>query len=106
MQGVYSVDCHPTMSKVAIGSGDGTVRYLPFRGGLVFKAHRLLYYSTLGLRVIKKKQKYLPRPRGGGVDVEGLRFRLEQGLETAPAGTLLSLLLDSCYRSYGPWALS
>jgi len=28
-----------------------------FRGGLVFKAHRLLYYSTLGLRVIKKKKK-------------------------------------------------
>jgi len=27
------------------------------RGGLVFKAHRLLYYSTLGLRVIKKKKK-------------------------------------------------
>ena len=26
-----------------------------FRGGLVFKAHRLLYHSTLGLRVIKKK---------------------------------------------------
>ena len=25
-----------------------------FRGGLVFKAHRLLYHSTLGLRVIKK----------------------------------------------------
>jgi len=23
-----------------------------FRGGLVFKAHRLLYHSTLGLRVI------------------------------------------------------
>ena len=29
-----------------------------FRDGLVFKAHRLLYHSTLGLRVIKKK-KYL-----------------------------------------------
>jgi len=28
-----------------------------FRGGLVFKAHRLLYHSTLGLRVIKKKRK-------------------------------------------------
>ena len=28
-----------------------------FRGGLVFKAHRLLYHSTLGLRVIKKKNK-------------------------------------------------
>jgi len=26
-----------------------------FRGGLVFKAHRLLYHSTLGVRVIKKK---------------------------------------------------
>jgi len=28
-----------------------------FRGGLVVKAHRLLYRSTLGLRVIKKKRK-------------------------------------------------
>ena len=26
-------------------------------GGLVFKAHRLLYHSTLGLRVIKKKRR-------------------------------------------------
>ena len=28
-----------------------------FPGGLVFKAHRLLYHSTLDLRVIKKKKK-------------------------------------------------
>jgi len=28
-----------------------------FRGGLVFKAHRLLYHSTLGLRAITKKEK-------------------------------------------------
>jgi len=28
-----------------------------FRGGLVFKAHRLLYHPTLGLRVMKKKKK-------------------------------------------------
>ena len=28
-----------------------------FRGGLVFKAHGLLYHSTLGLRVIKKKRR-------------------------------------------------
>ena len=28
-----------------------------FRDGLVFKAHRLLYHSTLGTRVIKKKKK-------------------------------------------------
>jgi len=27
-----------------------------FRGGLVFKAHRLVYHTTLGLRVIKKKK--------------------------------------------------
>ena len=27
-----------------------------FRGGLAFKAHRLLYHSALGLRVIKKKK--------------------------------------------------
>ena len=32
---------------------------LLFRGGLVFKAHRLLYHSTLGLRVIKKKKEAL-----------------------------------------------
>jgi len=46
-----------------------------FRGGLVFKAHRLLYHSTLGLRVIKKKK----RRKGGGetrrVMVKGFRFR-------------------------------
>jgi len=28
-----------------------------YRGGLAFKAHRLLYHSTLGLTVIKKKKK-------------------------------------------------
>jgi len=28
-----------------------------FRGGLVFKAHRLLYHPTLGLKLIKKKKK-------------------------------------------------
>ena len=33
------------------------------RGGLVFKAHRLVYHSTLGLRVIKKKKEEPGRPR-------------------------------------------
>ena len=32
-----------------------------FRGGLVFKAHRRLYHSTLDLRVIKKKKKVTGR---------------------------------------------
>ena len=34
------------------------------RGGLVFKAHRLVYQSTLGWRVIKKKKKERRRERG------------------------------------------
>jgi len=33
-----------------------------FQGGIVFKAHRLVYPSTLGLRVIENKKKF----RGGG----------------------------------------
>ena len=43
----------------ALGSGcmaSGLVRNVKrFRGGLVFKKQRLMYHSTLGLRVIKKK---------------------------------------------------
>ena len=31
-----------------------------FRGGLVFKAHRLVHHSTLGWRVIKKKMFFTP----------------------------------------------
>jgi len=34
-----------------------------FRGGLAFKAHRLVYHSTLGLRVIKKKETRRARLR-------------------------------------------
>jgi len=30
---------------------------IQFRGGLVFEAHRRVYHSTLGVRVIKKKKK-------------------------------------------------
>ena len=39
------------------GSGSLVQR---FRGGLVFKAHRLLNHSTLGLRVTNKKKKKVP----------------------------------------------
>jgi len=38
-------------------------------GGLVFKAHRLVYHSTLGLRVMKKKKSL-------GFRVSGSRFRV------------------------------
>ena len=37
-----------------------------FRGGLVFKAHRLLYHSTPGFRVIKKK-KHLAKMRSSSI---------------------------------------
>ena len=35
-----------------------------FRGGLVFKAHRWLYHSTLGSRVIKKRRRDCKQCRG------------------------------------------
>ena len=38
-----------------------------FRGGLVFKSHRLLYHSTLGSKVIKKRR----RSKGAGVGLQG-----------------------------------
>jgi len=55
---------------------------LRFRGGLVFKAHRLLYHSTLGLRVIKKKvhgctiARFAFRESGLGCQVSGATFRV------------------------------
>ena len=46
---------HP---KTARKSGRHGAHVQRFRGGLVFKAHRLcVYHSTLGVRVIKKKNK-------------------------------------------------
>ena len=44
-------------SRYTASSGCVRVWGSGFRGGLVFKAHRLLYHSTLGLIVIKKKKK-------------------------------------------------
>jgi len=44
-----------------------------FRGGLVFKAHRLLYHSNLGSKVINKKKKHLWWGFGFRVSVLGLR---------------------------------
>jgi len=51
-----------------------------FRGGLVVKAHRLLYHSTLGLRVIQKKIVFLtgnPFPEFHSVKVESLLLLLD-----------------------------
>ena len=57
-----------------------------FRGGLVIKAHRLVYHSTLGWIVIKKKKVQSTVARealgrtGSGFMVQGLGIRVE-GLE-------------------------
>jgi len=59
-------------SLVPLPAVEPTYVHLRFRGGLVFKAHRLLYHSTLGLRVIKKKQKMYTWYGGNG---SGFRFR-------------------------------
>jgi len=41
-----------------------------FRGGLVFKAHRLVYHSSVGLRVIKKRRRITEdRDRGAHEEV-------------------------------------
>ena len=55
-----------------------------FRGGLVFEAHRLLYHSTLGSRVIKEKKKN-PDP-----DIRNL------GSERKPRPERLSLCAGFC----------
>ena len=47
MQRSVPPECRAGLS-ASVAAGTGT--------GLVFKAHRLLYHSTLGLRVIKKKK--------------------------------------------------
>ena len=42
--------------------------------GLVFNAHRLVYHSTLGLRVIKKKKDSTPEDRKWSIVFEAHRL--------------------------------
>ena len=65
----YGVAYHRPYGSYRPGSaiGDIQVQLLHrnvqrFRGVLVFKAHKLLRHSTLGVRVIKKKKKSRPKP--------------------------------------------
>ena len=75
----------PRVGRVSGGNSTWVVRNLRtttcrnvnrFRGGLVFKAHRLVYHSTLGLRVINKKKKTAPAEGGEhfGFVVQGFGF--------------------------------
>ena len=63
-----------------------------FRGGLVFKAHRPLYHSTLGLRVIKKKRE--------GTSSGGRALRRSCLLAKISSGTPASF--SSCSTPRGP----
>ena len=59
-----------------------------FRGGLVFKAHRIVCHSTLGMRVITKKTKYrrvcIAQRRSGGS--RGRRWARPGGESLPPSG--------------------
>jgi len=57
-----------------------------FRGGLVFKAHRLLYHSTLGLRVIKKKKKVPPQAFSQVIYHEGSTSGCKEGVSLPHSG--------------------
>ena len=63
---------------------------------LVFKAHRLLYHSTLGLRVIKKRRRRtLPALSGQGVmfdPLTGPKLRMPHVCPTVGAYRVTSLL--------------
>ena len=55
------------------------------RGGLVCKAHRLLYRSTLGLIVMKKKKRKGTRSPAGSQTLVSLNSRLEKNKEEEEA---------------------
>ena len=71
-----------------------------FRGGLVFKAHRLFYHPTLGSRVLKKKKQSRGGRRHGRHHrtlprSEGLIFFFFFTLVTGPRRSLSLKLSDT-----------
>ena len=54
------VPLHPLQERVAGADRELLYRNVErFRGGLVFNAHRRLYHSNLGLRVMRKRKNLL-----------------------------------------------
>ena len=84
-----------------------------FRGGLVFKAHRLLHHSTLGLRVTKKKTR-VGRPAwppGSAGTVPEIKFRTVGNVKLGRVGFPLSSQeelgsLSALRKSWAPSQLS
>ena len=54
-----------------------------FRGGLVFKAHRLLCDSTLGLRVMKKKKNRVEKGKETRRAAERMQPLGREGVQSA-----------------------
>jgi len=71
-----------------------------FRGGLVFKAHRLAYHSTLGWRVIKKKKSNSSGWRQDKRLLEGAMMHsvLMRNLDAFKAVTNISVSHQTHYR--------
>ena len=82
-----------------------------FQGGLVFKAHRRLYHSTLGLRVIKKRRgrrnetlgpapkcnrRVLPAPHPPSF--EGGSHTIKEDVEVSPTQSRISLSIQRILR--------
>ena len=59
-----------------------------FREGLVVQAHRPVYHSTLGLRVIKKKNETRRRYKGGSVLCSGLNGWMRAWVRSGMVGTI------------------
>ena len=68
-----------------------------FRGGLVFKAHRLLFDSTLGSRVITKKKRRRTMPAG---EASG---KLRDASPSAPSSAIRVLGLGFEVWGFGFW---
>ena len=80
-----------------------------FRKGLVCKAHRVVYYSTLGSRVIKKKRRQAPVALGIGPKLIRTRKTRPTSLGTTPnvyTGFLAHKKQHSALGSpKGPWRI-
>ena len=70
-QGSESLSVHQSLGSVGVWGLRVSARGLGspsqeggFRGGLVSKAHRLVYHSTLGSRVMVKKEEVALPPEG------------------------------------------
>ena len=83
-----------------VTSKDGYRDEKRFRGGLVFKANRLVYHSTLGWKVIQEKKMVEDwRGRAGGADPSGRALsRIDDLLKvrTPPHSHLALCVLSWC----------